>query len=189
MRAFQTVLFPSIDPDEIKRLNHLDIRALLTENLDVRAEVERAIIISLPSLTMPEFEIHLVGDLIEVMLNLRTWNREMEAVDNRSRWGKRTITFFVYDPTSCLFAPSKFCAYVLPKMTIELYVCFDKGSHRMDGNRAQRHLCDSLGMSSFRRTDVPQIAAQFEDWIGRFSNQILVHPKGPIFLLPPKWFS
>ena len=42
MHAFQTVLFPRLDPEEIKRLNHLDLGTLIDLGIDVEGEIERA---------------------------------------------------------------------------------------------------------------------------------------------------
>ena len=46
MRAFQTVLLPSISPADIKRLNHLSIAELLTKSIDTDSEIARAMLIS-----------------------------------------------------------------------------------------------------------------------------------------------
>src|SRR5205814_2089154 len=108
MKAYQTVLFPYLAPAEVKRLNHLEAAALLAQNLDVDREIERALAVTEPLITMTDYDIHLVGDILTVILNLRQWNEDMATEEARRLWGSRTVTYFVYDEESGLFAPSKF---------------------------------------------------------------------------------
>ena len=111
MRAFQTVLLPGTDPAEVKRLNHLSRADLDQSMLPVEIEIERAIAVTESLITMPNVDVHFAGDLLIVFLNLRSWNAELATSDGKQTWGRRTVTFFVYEAESGLFAPSKFCAY------------------------------------------------------------------------------
>jgi hypothetical protein len=37
--------------------------------------------------------------------------------------------------------------------------------------------------------EVPDVAAQFNDWVARFSDCIGIHARGPQFVLPPPWYA
>src|SRR5439155_327524 len=111
MRAFQTTLFPHLSPTEVQRLNHLDVETLMAAGPAVEPEIERAFFVSEPSAKVANYQIHPVGDLIDVYLNLVQWNRELMTEEGKRLWGRRLVTYFVYQPGSDQFAPSKFCAY------------------------------------------------------------------------------
>ena len=112
MSAFQTNLLPSYSGEAIKQLNHLYLAQLKSNPVDVSLELERVILLSEPLWDTDIYRLHFVGNLLEVMLNLRGWNAQMTTKKGRQLWGCRTITYFVYDPVSSTFAPSKFCAYL-----------------------------------------------------------------------------
>jgi hypothetical protein len=205
MNAFQTTLFPAIAPVEIKRLNHLDSNALGQENLDIVSEIERAISVSETILATSERRIHFAGELAEVMLNVRRWNKDLQTAEGQKLWGKRTITYFVVDPFGKQFAPSKFCAYVaIPSrdlirdatgniadylaMSVQLYVSLDGVDSRFDGRRAQSHLVKNLGMVTKQLIDAPGLFDLFNQWMYKNSERINIHPNGPVFLMPPTWF-
>lgn len=206
MEAFQTVLFPEMPPTEIKRLNHLNQKELLNENLDVVPELQRAITVSEAVITMSEHRVHFAGNVMEVMLNLRQWNEDLTKSGGNNLWDKRTITYFVFDPHSRNFAPSKFCAYInIPtnirnasstvikntrsEMTVELYVTLDGIDSRFDGKRAWTHLVRNLRMMPRKPSELlPDVLTLFRKWLDIHKSSITVHPAGPIFLLPPKWF-
>jgi hypothetical protein len=205
MRAFQTVLLPHHTPAAIQQLNQLEPALLTAQGIPVEAEIERAITVSEPTVTMSDYEIHLVGDLMDVILNLRQWNEDIRTEQGKQRWGRRTVTYFVYDPESGDFAPSKFCAYIaipsspdaaplaraipgLARMTIEVYSWLNEGTHLLDGGAAQNHLTARLAMTSRTRSSAPEIADLFDSWLERVAASVAVHPQGPIFLLPPEWF-
>lgn len=146
MSAFQTVLLPHSAGPEIKRLNHLTLLALASEALPVQEEVERALAISQPLGRMNDGRIYLAGDLLEVMLNLLRWNLEVRTPQGAALWGRRAVTYFVFDPRSQQFAPSKFCAFTAvpdvtgdtPKvqrtsMTVELYAQLGEEEPLFDG--------------------------------------------------------
>jgi len=205
MNAFQTVLFPHMSGQEIKRLNHLEKKELLEQGINTRPEIERALLISEPVLAIPKQRIHYVGDIIEVMLNLHSWNREIKTEKGCDLWGRRVITYFVYDPRSKNFAPSKFCAYVsvcaepysqpvapsgssYSGMTIKNYTSIDENDRRFDGRRARIHLTDNLGMIRKEQNQDPEIRNNFDIWIRNLIDSVTIHPKGPVFLIPPNWF-
>ncbi|BAY89826.1 hypothetical protein FDUTEX481_08553 [Tolypothrix sp. PCC 7601] len=206
MSAFQTVLFPQIAKEEIQRLNHLNLKSLTNLGLAVEPEIERAMSISATILTALSRRIHFAGDMMDVMLNLRQWNNDLETLQGKKLWGKRTITYFVFDPYSKSFAPSKFCAYIaIPsvfnphitnlsymnrvEMTVELYVTLDGTDSRFDGRNAHNHLTQSLAMTHCKYNESPEIAFIFNEWLNHYSSSINVHPNGAVFLLPPSWFK
>jgi hypothetical protein len=206
MKAFQTILFPRLTPQEVQRLNHLSLAALGGEGVPVEPEIERAIAISEPAITTTDFDIHLVGDLLDVFLNLRQWNEDLAKDEGKTMWGRRTTTYFVYDAESGLFAPSKFCAYSavptgllsaapgqatrsLGTMTVAKYVAISDGTHVLDGYRAQTHLTAGLGMTPRASGEAPGVDRHFSSWVGLHGDDLNVHPDGPVFLLAPEWFK
>ncbi len=168
MSAFQTVLFPRVAGEEVKRLNHLQVAALGGAGLPVSEEIERALSVSQPLGSACGKRIHLVDDLLEVMLNLLRWNTEMATPEAEAVWKRRTVTYFVFDPRTRQFAPSKFCAFTaVPEvtgiemagkgadnargvyqtsMTLTLYGQLDQSEPLFDGGRAQQHLTRGLAM-------------------------------------------
>jgi hypothetical protein len=202
MNAFQTLLLPHCEPMAIKRLNHLTTDRLESESIDARGELQRALLISEPLAMIGEHRIHFVGDLLEVICNLQRWNHEMRTALGQKLWKKRTVLYFVFDPTTRLFAPSKFCAYLDAShgsrekgerqkllMTMTLYVTLDESDPRFDGNRAQKHLCNNLGLTPVAPDDAPAIKRYFANWLTKNSDFVAVHPRGPRFLVPPDWFK
>jgi hypothetical protein len=206
MKAFQTILFPHLTPREVQRLNHLSLVDLSGEGVPVEQEIERAISISEPAIAMTDHDIHLVGDLLDVFLNLRQWNLDLAKDEGKKLWGRRTVTYFVFEPESHLFAPSKFCAYFavpvgllaaapdkaarsLMAMTVARYVAISDGTYLLDGHRAQTHLTARLGMTPLASGEVPTVDEHFSSWLCLHNHDINVHPDGPVFLLAPKWFK
>jgi hypothetical protein len=208
MNAFQTVLLPQLSPDNIKRINHLHPQDIVDECIDIKTEIYRAITVSESVLDFQDRKLHFTGDFLEVFLNLRQWNHEI-LYDSiaKGKWGKRTITYFVFDPYSQKFAPSKFCAYSgiwkckenitslqtskssRSVMTIDFYTTLDGVYKHFDGHQARVHLTDCLGMTAIDATQAKGLFQIFETWLEIFDDSIRVHPKGPIFLLPPSWFK
>ncbi|MUG97920.1 hypothetical protein F7734_38665 [Scytonema sp. UIC 10036] len=206
MSAFQTVLFPYMSGKQIKHLNHLDMATLRGMGLAVEPEIERALSVTETILKTSARHIHFVGDMMEVLLNLRRWNKDVDSHEGQKLWGKRTITYFVFDPYLKSFAPSKFCAYVaIPsvfscnvttpqviasaEMTVELYVTLDGKDSRFDGRRAHNHLTQGLAMIPRSVNEAPEVETIFKTWLNLRSGSIAVHPNGPVFLLPPFWFK
>ena len=205
MSAFQTVLFPHLTPGEIKRLNHLSLRELRSERIDVSREIARALDVSEPLRTRSPFRIHRAGDLLDVVLNVGSWNRGIDSAAGRAAWGRRIILYFVFDPESTDFAPSKFCAYLpvidpsqdapstapilrRPEMTLTVYSALDQREADFDGARARVHLTRALGMRRVEAGEDPIVDAAFGEWLRRHSERIGVHLAGPVFLIPPAWF-
>jgi hypothetical protein len=197
MMAFQTVLLPQLAGPTIKRLNHLDARGLASESLPIRDEVERVLAVTQPVLATPDRRIHLAGDVLEVLLNLRQWHTDLATAAGQAAWGRRTITYFVVDQRSWRFAPAKFCAYVavpLPgaparaEMTTALYVTLDGTDGRFDGHIARLHLTRRLAFVERPALHAPELAAPFARWINVHQERITVHRDGPVFLLPPPWW-
>lgn len=202
MNAFQTLLLPRCEPKAIKRLNHLTAHQLGAESLDAEGELQRALLISEPLAMIGEHRIHFVGDLLEVICNLQRWNHEMTTAHGQSLWKKRTVLYFVFDPKTRLFAPSKFCAFLDAShgsrekidrdkliMTMTLYVNLNESDPRFDGNRAQTHLCNNLGLNVVEPNDLSAIGDHFANWLKQNSAFVTVHPRGPRFLVPPDWFK
>jgi hypothetical protein len=202
MSAFQTTLFPNIAPEEIKRLNHLDKQTLAGSNLEPSREIARALEVSEPLVTTKEHRVYFVGDLLDVICNLRSWNGSVLTEGGRSLWGRRRVQYFVFDRKTQLFAPSKFCAYhpislhhasappiSTPMMTMELYASLDEGDPRFDGNRARRHLRDHLGMTLQPLLGNPELSVLFEVWLQGVGEAVQVDGRGAQVLCPPKWLD
>lgn len=203
MRAFQTVLLPGTDPAEVKRLNHLNQADLDQAMLPVEIEIERAITVTESLISMSNIDVHFAGDLLIVFFNLRRWNAELVTPEGKQTWGRRTVTYFVFEAESGLFAPSKFCAYSpisepkstcsgsssLGVMTVAGYSMLNDGTHTLDGHAAVQHLESRLGMILCEGASEPAILEQFGAWHEDHADSINVHPAGPHFLLPPPWFS
>ncbi|NTV63461.1 MAG: hypothetical protein HGA65_07985 [Oscillochloris sp.] len=159
-------------------------------------ELARVFAVSAPVLTDGAGRIHFVGDVLEVLLNLRRWQRELADPSTRERWGRRTVTYFVAEPRTGRFAPSKFCAYVdvaapTPDtaMTVARYSALDGREPRFDGHRARAHLTRHLGSVERPLTDAPALRLAFEHWLAAHQDAIVLHPRGPILLLPPPWYA
>ena len=201
MQAFQTALFPALPAQDISVLNHLDLPTLSQQKLNIKREIKRALDVSQPLTADTDPDIHFVANNMEAVLNLHRWNQDLATTTGQDLWGKRTVTYFVYDPRSHLFAPSKFCAYVsiarlasvtLPTdgatMTAARYKQIDHDDPIFDGQRARNHLVRNLGMRLVKAIDAPPIQQRFQQWLSSFSEYIHVHPVGASFLLPPDWF-
>lgn len=196
MAAYQTTLLPHLPPTEVKRLNHTPLAELLTTAPPVTDELARVFAVSVPVLTDGDVRIHFAGDVLEVLLNLRRWQGEMADPAVRERWGRRTVTYFVAEPRTGRFAPSKFCAYVdvaapTPDtaMTVACYTTLDGREPRFDGHRARTHLTRHLGFVEQSLPDVPALRPAFERWLAVHQNAITLHSRGPVLLLPPPWYA
>ncbi|QDV68820.1 hypothetical protein Poly24_25330 [Rosistilla carotiformis] len=202
MSAFQTVLFPTLDPAEIKRLNHLSAIELATHSLDTASELKRALLVADPLTITEGYQLHYAGDLFEVFCNTQRFNEELTTTHGQSLWGRRTIKYFVYDSRSGLFAPSKYCAYInaltptnssrtsqTPLMSMSLYTSLDESEPKFDGNLAQTHLQRQLNMRLTTLEQSPAIEEAFVAWQTTKTNRIRTHPKGPLFLVAPNWFD
>lgn len=195
MSAFQTMLLPFAPADEIKRLNHLSLFELEGEPLRVEDEINRVFAVSESVLQTPERRIYFVGEMTEVLLNLRRWNLELATPEGRTLWKRRTVTYFVFDPRSKLFAPSKFCAFsavglnqARSEMTLALYSTLDGTDSRFDGRRAWMHFSKNLAMTSRPLSETGAVQKHFAHWLEVHADAITVHPSGPIILVGPQWF-
>ncbi len=197
MRAFQTVLFPQIPPDEIKWLNHLPDNDLSQQHLDITAEIDRILSVSESVARTSGHLIYFCSNYAEVSLNIRDWNQEMLSAEGQTIWGCRRVTYFAYDPGLDLFAPSKFCAYMpihgrgsslpISGMTLTFYAQLDERETRFDGNIARQHLVKHLGMRECRSYD-SSLQERFREWIGAFQRHLNLPIDGPVFILPPDWY-
>ncbi|WP_182865611.1 hypothetical protein [Stieleria mannarensis] len=201
IQSFQTVLLPTIGPERIKQLNHTSVKELQDTALDVASEQERVFQVVDPVLESDGQRVHFASELFEVIRNLHQWNVQISDPDAKQLWKRRTVTYFVFDPVSKLFAPSKFCAYVIPNqshsiietpaaglMDVATYCKFDQSDRRFDGQRARLHLTKSLGMTLMEPSESPAIDSAFATWCERNESSILVHPNGPKFVRPPDWY-
>jgi hypothetical protein len=199
--AFQTVLLPDIEPEEIKRLNHSSLDSLRSSKLDVPRELSRVFQIVEPVIEDDGHRIHFASELFDVIRNLHRWNSEVTATNGAELWKRRTVTYFVFDPVSKLFAPSKFCAYSIPVrlspigttsesglMDMQTYFTLDETDRRFDGNRARTHLMTNLGMNLIAADNSPEIGLAFNSWLSERATLITVHPSGAKFLVPPTWY-
>jgi hypothetical protein len=206
MNAFQTVLLPQFSPRQVSQLNQLPRKELEQKVLHVEREIERVTSISQVVTTTSDKRIYFASDIPDVMLNLQGWNQEILTTRGRALWGKRTVAYFVFDPKTKLFAPSKFCAYIpvesanlilqtkpnglmRPTMSVDLYVMLDQTDRRFDGQRARLHLKQSLAMVAEKRSENSVLATLFGEWLDQRSESISVHPNGAVFLSPPEWFG
>jgi hypothetical protein len=196
--AFQTALLPNFKAPAIKELNHLPVVELQERGINVTEEIQRAFAVTAPAFSLKDDEVYYAANEFEVSRNAKQWNDETINDSGAALWGKRTVRYFVFDRTTGLFAPSKFCAFLpvsrqktasmaetripVSPMTLAHYSALDQSALRFDGGNAQKHLQRRLGYSARRLADSPG-RAQFQTWLSRHSNHIRVHPDGPIILV------
>lgn len=195
--AFQVDLLPQLSATEIKRLNSGRIAA----DLDARSEFERALRVSDAEITHGGHRIHKVDNRFAVAVNVRQWNAEVLEPTLGAIWGRRRVSYFVYDQASRLFAPSKFCAFVptvktasaanLPAllegrpagMTMPIYASLGEGDKRFDGAIAWKHLHQVLG---YELSDLASaghgVRAEFERWRARLADVLDI--RAPKLLVP-----
>lgn len=200
MQAFQVPLFPSLPGTLVKTLNHLPQRELLDQHLDVDAEIERALSISEPVYVDQSNRIFFASNTFEISLNVLHWNQSVASSDGARQWGKRTVTYFVYDHRSELFAPSKFCAFIpiasiagsmesrasktTLGMTMADYCSIDANEHRFDGSVARKHFLRRLGYRLLPTDESPRLFSRFKDWLEAHRQQVRVHPRRAHLLVP-----
>jgi hypothetical protein len=198
MSAIQTVLLPALNGVEVQRFNQMSKDELRRIGPDVQPEIERVFAVTTPQGAAGHHRIFLAGEIVDVLLNAQAWNRQVATRAGRDLWGRRRVQYFVAVPYSGEFAPSKFCAF-LPfpppkpgsatsdpsRMTLELYVQLDENESRFDGNVARRHLTKRLGMVVRTAPDAPKVANLFQHWLTTVPDLIIVHSRGPTFILPP----
>lgn len=202
MNAFQTLLLPQLNGEEVKALNHRSLDALLARpSIEIASEVDRVFSITQCFASTGHHRIHFASNLFEVMLNVRQWNDEVSSTYGKDLWGRRTVTFFVHDRISGLFAPSKYCAFTPvavgqpssaphPEMDLATYVNLDETETRFDGAVARMHLERRLGLSVVRVQDSrPADVEAFWGWHAGRKLQLRLHPNGPFLIQAPSWWS
>jgi hypothetical protein len=199
MQAMQTVLLPTLNGLEVQRLNHMSKEEIRRTGPEVQPELERVFAVTTPQGAAGDHLIYLAGEVVDVLLNARAWNREVATPTGRQQWGRRRrVQYFVGVPYSGEFAPCKFCAFLpvravpaagniadTSRMTLQFYVQLDESEPRFDGHVAQRHLTKHLGMVATTPAENPRAAEQFERWLTTVADLITVHARGPVFLLAP----
>lgn len=200
MSAFQTTLLPTLPPDAIHRVNLIGVEALAALDLNPQQEIERAMRVSEPLAMTAKYRVFFVSDLLEVICNLQSWNRAVSTDAGRTLWGRRRVRYFVFDPATRLFAPSKFCAFrPIPCdaagtespgsiMTLEFYATLGEDDPRFDGSRAWRHL-QQLGMSVRPVADESDLVIAFNAWLAGTRTAIEADAENAIVLSPPAWFT
>lgn len=200
MQAFQIPLFPTMTGTSVKELNHLSGSELINRQIDVMPEIERALSISEPIYTDTSHKIFFVANTFEVSLNVIEWNQSVASSDGARLWGKRTVTYFVYDPRSDLFAPSKFCAFIpipaksislksdctdpIVSMTMPYYCSLDVNEPRFDGGVARKHFLYRLGYRLNQPSESPTLFSRFEHWLVVQKDRIRIHPRSAHILIP-----
>jgi hypothetical protein len=189
MPAFITPLLPFVTPAEIKLINASSQVEIRGRVLRVEDELDRAISIVQPIAVLPH-RIHFAGDITDVIANLWTWNDEVPG-KGAEAWGSRQIQYFVHDPQTGLFAPSKFCAFTpagpwggaAATMNMSAYVQLGEQDPRFDGHVARRHLVQRL---AFTLVEPESPGDDFLRWHARVQDHVRV--RRPVkFLLPPAW--
>lgn len=203
IRAFQTTLLPSVERDEIKRLNHLTPDRLREEAPVFGGELKRVLSVSGAVGRVLESDIHFAANAVEVLYNVQRWNQDMAQPGLSERWGQRRVRYFVHDPRTDLFAPSKFAAYlrlpVIPQqawlqdrsltgMSIASYTEIDYQHPLFDGRRAWQHLENQLLMVAKPLAEFPSADVEsFWRWAEKLKRSISVDAKGAVILRPPTW--
>lgn len=134
--------------------------------------------------------IHFAGDVADVVANLWAWNNGVHG----SGWGRRRVQYFVFDPGSGNFAPSKFCAFIPaplgmeatpPTMTLEIYADLGEQDARFDGHIARKHLIERLGFKEVPMTGA--LERRFAGWMATLGGALTL--RAPVrALLPPDWY-
>ena len=192
--AFQASLLPFASPSEVQALNQSPLGSLRDRALSVGDEIARVFEIVEARGVAGSHRIHFVGDVTDVIANLWTFNDRL-PFDGSVCWRKRRMQFFVADPASGLFAPSKFCAFVPaprggseptpPTMTFAVYDSLGEEDPRFDGNRARRHLARRLAFDEVPLDESP-LRDSFASWHAARAEHVQL--RQPVTLLvPPRW--
>lgn len=174
LRAFQMPLLPTLDARSIKNLNQGNSRFDSLPDPCLREVIELTRPVGRPATASTQ--IYYATNRLEVLLNLHEWNTEMAEPECRAQWGKRNVRYFVADPASGLFAPSKFCAYTqmpaspaapesrTPTMTIPAYAAIEQSNSIFDGQKARLRL-ERIGFRSIRLSAAPVwLRGTFAKW-------------------------
>jgi hypothetical protein len=74
-------------------------------------------------------------------------------------------------------------------MTVARYLSLDGAEPRLDGHRARVHLTRHLAFVEQPLAALPALQSAFKRWYEAHANVISLHPRGPLLLVPPPWFS
>jgi len=193
--AFQLSLLPEVGPGRIAQLNHLPPPELAGQELAFRPELDRLLSVVEPR-GETHHRIHFAGDVTDVVANIWAWNDEIdEGGAGAEAWGRRRIQYFVGDPRTGLFAPSKFGAFIPAKrpggppppatMTMQVYGSLGEQDPRFDGHVARRHLERRL---AFELIEADQVGPAFERWLASIDTAVATRGT-PKVLLPPDWYA
>lgn len=175
LRAFQMPLLPDLDASTIKKLNQgrISLEHLPTPDLgEILKSTE-------PLGSSGGAGIYRVTNRLEVILNIHQWNKDMTSADDRAAWGRRRVTYFVHEPATNLFAPSKFAAYTRipktlaadepipfnPAMTVMAYAKIPHDTPIFDGRKAWQRIT-GLGFKLAKAPACPApIQHHFRAWL------------------------
>jgi hypothetical protein len=182
LRAFQMPLLPELDGKAIKLLNQgkRDLNELPSPDLAELLEATQ------PVAAADGAGIYRVTNRLEVFLNIHQWNKDIADSQSRAAWGRRRVRYFVHDPRSHLFAPSKFAAYTRipeadgceepppfnPAMTVRYYSRIPHDAPIFDGRKAWQRIA-SLGFRVLSAKDCQStIQRHFKAWLTMHSSSI-----------------
>ncbi len=202
--AFQVELLPQFGADAIRTMNAASRNELASiASFDVRAEIDRALSVAEGRDIDDRHRIHKADNTYTVANNVRYWNAEIAESTSTALWGKRLVQYFVLDPVTNLFAPSKFCAFVPTMLLVAaagvptaphehamgtrmpLYATLGEDDPRFDGHVARVHLQQRLGYGLVRLDAADQdLLHAFRNWHRSVTDAVsLREPIG--ILLPP----
>lgn len=205
--AFQVDLLPQLDGESIKRLNAMPLDELVqTRPFDATAEIDRALGVTKGQRVDDRHRIHKADNAYTVRANVWQWNQEIVDAKAAALWGRRPVQYFVFDPVTGLFAPSKFCAFVpaaesqkrgsvrvvsAPRgsigMTMAIYASLGEQDPRFDGHIARRHLRANVGYLEIALGEAdPAVQRAFAAW--HEPLEALVPLRRPVrFLVPTRY--
>jgi hypothetical protein len=204
LNAYQIPLLPAFSPEKIKELNQSSLTSLATSAFDVRAEIQRAILLTQPFREKNSQQILYTTSTAEVLSNLESWNHQVLTPEGHRLWGKRSCKYFVFNPFTKNFAPAKFCAFVEAKTTsptltnsmpepiyslteafmpMHVYAALDEEESRFDGHIAWQHLVRNLRFAKHSANSHPQVAPLFAKWMARFTHALSAPQKNTFILI------
>ncbi len=195
IRAFQIPLLNHLGGNRICAINQgmLPLSELPTPDLNE--------VISLTNAISEDFddEIYYVTNRLEVILNVRQWNKDALNDQAKPFWGSRRVKYLIFDKRAGLFAPSKFCAYTRifkpsssvdmlqfnPAMTINCYSRVPQNLGIFDGQKAWKRL-SKIGFQKFQAADVSgAILKRLKEWSNANSELVTIDPQCCEILMEP----